>query len=560
MSLTIVEQHAPKGLPIVEFDAYNLPSNGIRFSISDMSPLSSRIMPTIYQDRSAISLYDAQFLSGTKAQIPAAVIEDVLTALLRFRSTCQDFGVIEGNTRVVATEATRNAINRDDLLNRIAQKTGWEVQLLAKEEEGRLGAMGIASSIDELSGICMDMGGGSVQLTWVVKRHMGDVEMGPSISLPYGAAALMAELNGREQVALEEEISMNLQKAITTDLAIPRWLSDEARRNNGFNVYLSGGGFRGWGHFLISHDQAQPYPIPIVNGYSVSNTELFSNVSTLLESSKAHRISIRRASQVPAVQLLLRALDQAQLKVSRATFAQGGVREGLLYDSLPPSIQAQSSLIAATLPYAPPSAAALVDLLMPSTSDTLNSPLIVAIINLLYLHGSISKDIRAAAALRCTTTGVLASTHGLTHYERGMLALILCERWDAALSEADTEYFRTMAKICGPTRSWWAAFIGRMAKGIASLYPAGLVREGEKKVSVESTYPTDKQIAFNDGPESSDFRSCQITITVLSQDIEIAGLVNDWARDISKLGKKKNWKDGMEGLDVSVEVKQAKDN
>ena len=115
-------------------------------------------MPTIFQDRSGISLYDVQHTTGTKAPIPSTVIEDILAALLRFRSVCKDFSVSDSNIRIVATEATRNALNRDDLLREIKARTGWDVKLLAKEEEGRLGAMGIASSAAHVEGICIDVG------------------------------------------------------------------------------------------------------------------------------------------------------------------------------------------------------------------------------------------------------------------------------------------------------------------------------------------------------------------------------------------------------------------
>jgi retrograde regulation protein 2 len=40
-------------------------SNGIRFSITDLTPTTQRILPTVYLDRAAISLYDAQYEAGT---------------------------------------------------------------------------------------------------------------------------------------------------------------------------------------------------------------------------------------------------------------------------------------------------------------------------------------------------------------------------------------------------------------------------------------------------------------------------------------------------------------
>lgn len=77
-------------------------SNGIRFSIFDVSPATARILPTIYQDRCTISLYDAQLSCGHKIPIPESVIDDVLTALLRFKDICQNLGVADSNIRLVS--------------------------------------------------------------------------------------------------------------------------------------------------------------------------------------------------------------------------------------------------------------------------------------------------------------------------------------------------------------------------------------------------------------------------------------------------------------------------
>lgn len=538
-------------------------SNGVRFSISDLSPPNSRSMPTIYQDRSGISLYDAQNSSEAKTPIPTAIIEDLLAALLRFKRTCQDFGVPDSNIRVVATEATRNAINRDDLLNQIGQRTQWKVQLLAKEEEGRLGAMGIASSIDHIEGICMDMGGGSVQLTWVIKKPNGEVDMGPSVSFPYGAAALMSELSklgSQEHDDLQGGIAIKLQTALEKDLQIPSSLLEAAKRGDGFDIYLSGGGFRGWGFLLMSREKNQPYPIPIINGYSVSSSTFFSNLSEPPTDTASHRISSRREYQIPAVQLLIRALAQSQMDVSSVTFAQGGVREGLLYDGLPSSIRAQSTLVAATLPYAPPSAAALISLLRDGTPDCIDHELLTSTVNMLYVHDPVPKDIRASAALRSTTTGILASANGLSHRDRALLALALCERWGVDIPNVDIEFLFNITRICGPSMSWWAKYIGRVAQGIANLYPAGVIRGEDKKVALEAMFPPAKRLGWDKGSEAlgSQTERCQVKITILSSEVEVAGLVNEWAQDLTKLGKKKHWKKGLSGLPVYVEVTRGK--
>ncbi len=86
-------------------------------------------------------------------------MDDVVAALLRFQTTCADFGVPDSNVRVLATEATRTAANSLEFCNRIREATGWQAQMLAKEVEGRIGAMGVASSFQRVQGLVMDLGG-----------------------------------------------------------------------------------------------------------------------------------------------------------------------------------------------------------------------------------------------------------------------------------------------------------------------------------------------------------------------------------------------------------------
>ena len=522
-------------------------SNGIRFSISDLSPPTARITPTVYQNRCGISLYDAQNATGTKAPIPSSTIEEVLAVLLQFKRTCQDFEVQANNVRLVATEATRNAINREDLLGQIEERTGWKVDLLTKEEEGRLGAMGIASSISHIDGICMDMGGGSIQMTWVVKKPNGNVDMSPvgSVSFPYGAAALMStltlsEVNVQEEASLQDEIASKFQRGLE-DIQIPPGLKDEAIQKGGYTLYLSGGGFRGRGYVLMSNEDIQPYPIQVINCYSVDAPRFFSNLEESRASASAFRVSSRRASQIPAVLLVIRALAQAKIPISKVVFTQGGVREGLLYSGLPPSVRAQSPLIASTLPHAPISAISLTSLLRDAVPNWIEYELLTSTINLLYFHGSMSKDVRAAAALRSTTTGVLAGAHGLSHQDRGTLALILCERWGADLGEADIPLYESLQMLTGHL-TWWTKYIGRVAEGIAKIFPAGVVRESEQAVVIESG------VSF-----ILDVQRCWLRITVLRQDI--VGTVKEWAEDLRKLGKKKHRGKHASDMKVDVEVR-----
>lgn len=535
-------------------------------------------MPTLYQDRCDISLYDAQYLEGMKRPIPPEIVENVVSALLRFKTICEDFGVPDHRVRIVATEATRTAMNSQQYRDRIESVTGWTVDLLPKEEEGRIGAMGIASSFAGIKGLALDLGGGSIQMTWIVSQD-GEVQMSSrgSISFPWGAAALMRligeAITQSEQEQLQREVTMNFQQAMA-DLELPRSILEDAAEH-GFTLYLSGGGFRGWGHRLMSMHAITPYPIPIINGFRVPGAA-FSPESADLpinDDDNIFRVSARRASQVPAVKLIVLALMRSVPNISNIYFAQGGVREGLIFSTLPPSIRAQQPLHVATLPFAPNSTSILIDLLqslIPSPLSTspkdassllFSSIFLTSIIHLSFSHAPLPKDIRSSAALRSTTSGLLAGTHGISHDERALLALVLCERWGGEISSSDAAFHAGLVQIAGAEAAWWSKYIGRVVQGLGKLFPAGLVRQPQRARGgpgiEESATTTIVQLAAEWGTASPKRKKEKnsdrdrndkdngtqraIILTITEKTSGISAEVDAWRDALEKVGKKKNW-------------------
>ncbi|KAG2417374.1 hypothetical protein HFD88_008593 [Aspergillus terreus] len=535
-------------------------SNGIRFSITDLSQPTARILPTIFHDRVGISLYEAQFSSGnspgTRGPIPQDVMNRVGNHFVRFQVTCEDFGVPEENIYVLATEATRTAPNSDEFRAYIKARTGWEVTLLSKEEEGRIGALGIASSASSVAGLAMDLGGGSTQFTWVIEDD-GVIRTSPqgSFSFPYGAAALTRRLEQeggtkKAERALREEIAQQFRDAYP-QLGIPESLFETARRKGRLDLYLCGGGFRGWGYVLMQQSYIDPYPIPIINGFQARRADFHDTISVLdvvTDSDvKIFGVSKRRAAQIPAVAVLIDAIMDALPAITHIQFCHGGVREGFLFDRLPREIRAQDPLGAATLPYAPPSADALCKLLS-STLPTSPSPiaghtppesfsprLLAAITNLLYAHSRGPRETRSAAALHCTTTGILGSATSLSHAERAIIALVLCERWAGDLSPADLAYQHQLQRTLTPQEAWWCRFVGQVATLVGDVYPAGRVTRW--RIQCEALW---EEVVKKK-------ERCDLLRVRVRCNADDAGAttmqesLQEWTHTVEKSGKKKNW-------------------
>ncbi|WEW58071.1 retrograde regulation protein 2 [Emydomyces testavorans] len=551
-------------------------SNGIRFSISNLSPPTSRTLPTVFQDRAAISLYDAQFRPGSsdRQAIPSPVQEEVIRRLVRFKETCKDFGVPDGNITALATEATRTAINSTEFLTAIKDNTGWDVNLLSKEEEGELGALGIASSLATVQGLVMDLGGGSTQISWMSAQD-GEVrssKMG-SISFPYGAAAVTKRLEeavGERllvQQKLGKEMVTKFQEAFR-DLDIPKELLEHADQHGGFDLFLSGGGFRGWGYLLLSQSNVTPYPIPIINGFKVNRSE-FGDIATvtdlaLTKGSEVFGVSDRRASQVPAVATLVNSLVEAIPTIKTIQFCQGGVREGYLFKTLPQEMRAQNPLVVATVPYQTPAFSELSSLLSRAlprglsghesrlVPESFTASLLSALANFMFAHSSVSKESRTAVALHSTTTGFLASVHGISHTDRALLALLLYDRWHGDLSPADQSLLQRLRQTVSMEEVWWCQYLGRVAAFVGDIYPSGAIRNGSSRIEFSAEWARGKK----DQPRVF------LNIKLLHRNTPWNDV--DWLADakggIEKAGKKKNWVkaadrvDGKEDWGLKVDV------
>ena len=503
---------------------------------------------------------------------------EVVAGLLRFQIICADFGVPSYYTRVIATEATRTAINCTEFLKEIWKATGLSVELLPKEDEGKIGAFGIASGFSEMEGIVMDLGGGSTQITWLAK-HEGAVNISPkgALSFPYGAAALTKKLEdltkGKSQdearkakEKLSEEMKDNFRNAYI-DLQVPKDIVERAEQQGGFRLYLSGGGFRGWGYLLLYQGQTADhyYPISIINGFAVSSSE-FTDTEKLKEvartAHKIFRVSDRRRNQVPAVAFLVNVLANALPHgIKEAHFCQGGVREGVLFQALPQVIRKQHPLTVATTPYAKDSATAIAGLLLNAIPkyigecssqlpSSISVEIIEALANILYVHSVMSKESSSSSALYSTSTGLLSSTHGASHSSRALLALMLEESYEGELPPREARFKSHLRDILGANEVWWTCYLGKVALLLRRLYPAGFIDEAKPRLQLSARWTTN----FGDGSKTNKIKLVILIQKTKNDPMKLKETIQDHVGVIEKVGRKKNWIGGREGWGLAVEV------
>ena len=382
----------------------------------------------------------------------------------------------------------------------------------------------------------------------------GKVEISPkgSFSFPYGAIALsrrLAEIDGqdhpeRARSELKETMKKQFQRAYE-DLELPESLQRQAERR-GLTLYLLGGNFRGWGFLLMSQHSVSPYPIPIINGFHSTKWEFnkTAEISEVAAEESIFRISKRRAARVPAIAFLINVLVEAIPIIEDVRFAQGGVREGFLFDILDTPTKALDPLTVATYQYGTESAEHIAKLLfsgLPGANnldrflpETLTPPFLGSVANMMYNHCNLPKDVRSLNALLAPLTGVLACAHGSSHTERAILALVLCRRWNADLAPPYHLLCERLKAILKPHEVFWANYVGALALLVGIVYPAGRI---DDLVRPRLQFHAE----WSDGMGKKGYsEGVRLEIKCLENDPMTAPTsINEAVEDLEGLGKKK---------------------
>ncbi|RKU41675.1 hypothetical protein DL546_004821 [Coniochaeta pulveracea] len=586
ITLDNLESNLPKWDPASANHLYalvDMGSNGIRFSISDLSPPRQRLLKCIYRERAGISLFDALNASSDLSFAPETITL-VSQTLARFRSIAvDDFGVLPQNVIVFATEAMRRARNSVDMLEAISSAAeGLKVHILAPEVETLFGSLGARSGFVDVKGLFLDLGGGSVQMTYM------DTYAGQSYgkegyevaaakagqSLPFGAARLIRVLEtaGHDVKAAEvSKLQAGMQEAFATlQSTFPSLAETVAKVRNdrseteGIDVYLCGGGFRGYGSMLMHNDPIQPYPIPSIGGYRVPGsffceTEKMAKFNVAFDD-KIYGMSKRRRSQFPAIVAVVDALIRTVPRIRSVTFCAGGNRDGALMMMLPRDIRECNPLqVAAHLVPTDTMNDGVVDAVMQSVIKTLNDAvpdsssrtvlntgLAQLFVRQIWQDLGDDGDSNASAALHHAINRE-PSCPGMTHFARAMLGLTLCARWGASLGPIDRQLFESLADLVhaeDPDAVFWAMHIGAAAGVLATIIPAWprTVERLERVVKFQSVVEeTDKKRLVN------------LTVNVNTNSGTTRGLdISSLEGFFQNVARSKKWSNGWKSTKISI--------
>lgn len=459
-------------------------------------------MHPVYSERAGISLFDALTTSSSGTEFSPEIISGVAATLSRFNRIALSHGVPKDQILILATEAMRKASNAIDMLNAIDKATqGLQVNILHPQVETLCGAvMGSRSGLVnvERGALFLDLGGGSVQMTWVDTSKEGYEILAArsGVSLPFGAAKLIKILEGPtdQRAASISELNDGMQSAYA-ELCdqFPVLQAIKAAYEDGkdslVDVYMCGGGFRGYGSMLMYNDKNHPYPIPAINAYTAPG-DLFKNTEKMRkvnekDDNKIFGLSKRRRQQFPAILTVVEAFIKAVPNIRQVTFCSGSNREGALMMKLPREIRESNPLDA--LARVPDEEKPVYDVAIQKLKDSLpkevdfsSTPTILtAGLGHLFLHEIWNRqgydaDSNTSFALNHAVTGH-AETPGLSHSVRALLAITTAARWGGNLGPLDTQLSTGMIGLLANQHEdspFWATYIGAVAEVLCIILPA----------------------------------------------------------------------------------------
>jgi exopolyphosphatase/guanosine-5'-triphosphate,3'-diphosphate pyrophosphatase len=245
--------------------------------------------------------------------------ERAIEAFQKFAKLIDKYGA--EHVKAVATSATREALNSDIFIDRIAQATGLEIATIGGEEEARLIHLAVAERVNlrDKRAILIDIGGGSVEVTLAL-----DGNIQSTISFNMGTVRLLQKL-GQAQVGEQRFNQLVHEYAEATR----NWLETKIAGNTLDLCVATGGNAEALGDLrkkVLGRDSASV----------ITRHELDVLVDTLQHMTFAERLQELRLRPdradviVPAAIVLQTIVRQAA--VDQVLVPGVGLKDGLLLD------------------------------------------------------------------------------------------------------------------------------------------------------------------------------------------------------------------------------------
>src|SRR5689334_21304851 len=309
--------------------------SGSSVAVIDIGSNSVRLVVYEAMARSLVSIFNEKTLCGLGREVQSTgllapdAVARALTSLRRFRALCRIMKV--RRVHAIATAACRDASNGAEFIARAERICGTRIEIISGPREAHLSALGVVSGIHKPDGIVGDLGGGSLELV-DVRGH----RVRKGVTLPLGPLALQD---------LAEKSLKRAERIVRTQLSEVALLQGGAGRA----FYAVGGTWRALARIHIIQSG---YPLGVMHGYSIPAADALDfaqRLRQLAASGMLANIEVVAEARRPLLTYAALVLEHVIriVKPKVIVFSTFGVREGLLYDKLPPTERAKDGLVSA---------------------------------------------------------------------------------------------------------------------------------------------------------------------------------------------------------------------
>jgi exopolyphosphatase/guanosine-5'-triphosphate,3'-diphosphate pyrophosphatase len=191
------------------FACIDIGTNSVRLMVVDLHQDGS--WTTLESGREVVRLGEGEFVGGRR-RITEDAMDRCARVCARFSDIARGFGAQE--LIALATAASREAVNQEELLDRVSRASNGavDVRVIPGDEEARLIYLGVNSGIELLDGeqaLFMDIGGGSTELITADKHHYSFLD-----SLKMGSIRLTGEILPNRTRAVTPEIWDRLKRTV----------------------------------------------------------------------------------------------------------------------------------------------------------------------------------------------------------------------------------------------------------------------------------------------------------------------------------------------------------
>ena len=299
-------------------------------AVIDIGSNSVRLVVYRLEGRAIWTVFNEKVLAGLGRDLgdggklnPEGVAQ-TLAALKRFRAVLE--AVKPAETFIAATAAVREAADGAAFVRQIQAETGFVTRVLSGEEEARYAAVGVLAGTPDATGVVGDLGGASLELI-----RLESTGAGLGVTLPLGPFSL----------GLSDGFDLERVRRVCAQRLAP---VAEAFKTDVFHAV--GGA---WRNLALLHMRLSDYPLHVVHQYSIGRNEALDAARLVAHQSRnsldrIEGMSKKRSETLPYAAVVLEQLIES-LDLKRIEISAYGVREGLLFEAMPPGIRRLDPLI-----------------------------------------------------------------------------------------------------------------------------------------------------------------------------------------------------------------------